>query len=678
MGNNGVNRLRGTTGNNILDGGGGADILIGGTGDDTYYVRSGTETISEWTFELSGGGNDTIIAFATYILPTDIENITLSGTAAANATGTMWDNILRDNNGINVLSGGDGSDTYYISNAGDTVVEDIDYSNPRDVDRVFTTVSYVIPYEVEELHLMGAANINGTGDNRDNRIWGNDGINVLRGRLGNDVIHAGAGDTVLAEEGNDLIHFTGIARGLNGGIDQDGLVGDVVGTTGGLTIDLRINRFLGFGATTVSAFEYLGDGVVGGASFAATGFDDSIMTNGPVFDPYGNVYGGNHLNDHVLLEGGNDRFTSFTGKDMADGGTGIDTAVIDWRGMDGLRLSPTEYWQIRWTTGTGGRNVFVADLYGLNPLGTFNLLGTANFELTATNFEYFEVYVGTMGGTFRGRASHDRLIGDIANDRLYGLGGDDALIGNGGLDYLDGGDGSDLLDGGADNDTLIGGLGADTMLGGSGNDRYLVDNVGDVVTDSSGTADRVDASIDYIIGGDIEMLVLTGTAHNGTGNASNNRIQGNALVNNLSGLGGVDQLFGYAGNDTLAGGDGNDTLNGGAGIDTLTGGLGRDVFTFDDGDTANSTANSDRITDFSHAELDRIDLRLIDANRNTAADDAFTFIGNTAFTGVAGQLRTFVNATATYVYADTDGNKASDFILIVNTATPLVAADFML
>jgi hypothetical protein len=50
-------------------------------------------------------------------------------------------------------------------------------------------------------------------------------------------------------------------------------------------------------------------------------------------------------------------------------------------------------------------------------------------------------------------------------------------------------------------------------------------------------------------------------------------------------------------------------------------------------------ANADRITDFSHAQGDRIDLAGIDARFTVAGDQAFSFIGTGLYTGVAGQLR---------------------------------------
>ncbi len=80
-------------------------------------------------------------------------------------------------------------------------------------------------------------------------------------------------------------------------------------------------------------------------------------------------------------------------------------------------------------------------------------------------------------------------------------------------------------------------------------------------------------------------------------------------------------------------------LRGGAGKDTLTGGIGGDRFVFAATGDSVTGANADRITDFSRAQGDRIDLSAIDANTGAAGNQAFTFIGSGAFTHHAGQLR---------------------------------------
>jgi Ca2+-binding RTX toxin-like protein len=153
------------------------------------------------------------------------------------------------------------------------------------------------------------------------------------------------------------------------------------------------------------------------------------------------------------------------------------------------------------------------------------------------------------------------------------------LFGTGSNNSLTGGTGNDLIYSGNGNDTLNGGLGADTLFGGSGNDIYLVDAIGDIVTEAlnAGT-DNVQSSVSWTLGDNFENLTLTGTsAINGTGNALNNVLTGNSADNTLSGGSGNDTLNGGLGNNYLIGGAGNDKLTGGVGADTFVGGLGNDT-----------------------------------------------------------------------------------------------------
>jgi len=59
------------------------------------------------------------------------------------------------------------------------------------------------------------------------------------------------------------------------------------------------------------------------------------------------------------------------------------------------------------------------------------------------------------------------------------------------------------------------------------------------------------ASLNWILGAELEELILSGTANlNGTGNALGNIITGNSGNNSLSGGVGNDSLVGGRGNDT--------------------------------------------------------------------------------------------------------------------------------
>jgi len=190
-----------------------------------------------------------------------------------------------------------------------------------------------------------------------------------------------------------------------------------------------------------------------------------------------------------------------------------------------------------------------------------------------------------------GTESDEDLIGSSGREQLYGYGGKDRLYANGGDDQLYGGAGNDLLDGGT---------GADIMYGGAGDDLYRVDNLADVVSETTvpgvddGGIDAVESTITYSLPGFVEKLYLKGTAAiNGTGNELANRLVGNDAANVLSGGGGDDVIYGNGGDDILIGGAGKDELWGGSGSDTF-------VFRVPD------ATSTDKVKDFSATDHDRI------------------------------------------------------------------------
>src|SRR5436190_1712066 len=270
-------------------------------------------------------------------------------------------------------------------------------------------------------------------------------------------------------------------------------------------------------------------------------------------------------------------------------------------------------------------------------------------------------------------------------ENAVGGSGNDLLIGNNVDNILRANGGDDGLNGGAGNDTLDGGTGADNMIGGTGNDLYYIDVTGDSVVELAGEGnDTVSSGISYALGDNVENLILTGSAANGTGNGLDNVLQGNGLANHLDGGAGADRLIGGDGTDWLTGGAGGDIFV--AEIDALK------------VDSKNGPLSLDLILDFKKGE-DKIDLSGIDAKSGVEGHQAFTFVGNASGNN-AGDLfaKTFgtINAAekslgidlhgldgntgpdgkVTIVFGNTDGGHP-DFAMVLFNTESINTTDFI-
>lgn len=636
-GNSAANVLTGNGGNNTLDGGGGTDSLVGGAGDDIYII-DGSDTITEG----ASAGTDTVRSSATYTLAANTENLILTGAGNINGTGTTTDNTLIGNVGNNVLTanagndtldggggtdslvGGTGDDIYYVDGS-DTITE----AASAGTDSVFSTATFTLSTNVENLTLTGASAINGTGNASANIITGNSSVNTLDGGNGNDTLDGGAG-----------------ADTMDGGANDDTFVVDNVGD---VIIDASGND------TVLSYIDYVLD--AGLQHLTLLGASDLDGTGNASV----NIMIGNSGNNTLLGDAGVDTINGGDGDDYLDGGTSADT-LVGGKGNDTYILDSGS------DVVTENANEGIDTVYAAF---TYSIASNANLEnLTLTS---------TIGHDLTGNALNNILTGGSGANVLTGNDGNDTLIGNAGVDVLRGGNGNDILDGGLGNDTAQNGdLGDDVYIFSSGLDSINETingggldtlriaggvNINDITTGQNGLDAKiyVNAGIDemtltnfHYTGAnqqnyDIEKIAfddgfittlenhLTWTwgttgAETLTGSSGHDTILAKAGNDVANGAGGDDDIHGGLGADTLSGGDGADLLHGGDdndilsgqdGEDFMFGGNGADTFVFEN---ANAWNNIDFIQDFSTAQGDKIDLRNILSSYHPGTDNLTDFV----------------------------------------------------
>ena len=680
-GNSAANVLTGLGGNDTLNGGTGADTMIGGLGSDSYTV----DNAGDVTTEAAGEGTDTVSSSITWTLAANVENLTLSGSAAINGTGNGDANVLTGNGANNVLTGlggndtlnggtgadtmvgGLGDDSYVVDNAGDVVTE----LAGQGTDLVTSSITWALGANLENLTLSGSATISGTGNGDANVLIGNSANNVLTGLGGNDLLNGGSGSDSMV-----------------GGLGDDTYVvdatGDVVTEAAGQGTDLV--------QTTLSSYTL------------ASNVENLTFTNTSA-----HVGTGNTLANVITGNAGNDTLNGGTGADTLIGGLGNDSYVVDDAGDVVTELS-----------GQGADLVTASVSYTISA-NVENLTLSGTSAINGTGNGDANVLTGNSGANvLTGLGGNDTLNGGAGNDTLIGGQGDDTYVVDAAGDVVTelAGAGTDtvqttlasytmaanvenltftntsahsgignvlanVMTGNSGADTLDGGAGADTLAGGAGNDTYVVDNAGDVTTEAAGAGtDTVSAALSWTLAANVENLTLNGSAAiDGTGNGDANVLTGNTGNNVLSGLDGNDTLSGGLGNDSLLGGIGNDRLTGGNGNDTLTGGGGTDTFVFET--APNLATNFDTVQDFTSGSdvlaISRavftgfaatgamsVDAFWSGAGVNTAHDATDRFIYNTT-TGVLWYDRDGTGSAAAVQVATLTGHPGlafSDFQII--------------
>ncbi|UEO01264.1 calcium-binding protein [Acidiferrobacter thiooxydans] len=556
-GNTGNDTLFAGSGNDTLVAGSGVDTLVGGTGNDTFVVNNTADVVTD----SPNTGTNTVLSSVNYVQPENVQSLTLTGATNLTATGNNQSGVLTANSGndtlisgtgVDTLVGGVGNDTFVVNNASDVITE----APGAGISTVFSSVSYTLPANLENLTLTGTANLTATGNNVNDVITGNAGRDTLIAGSGNDTLVAGSGvDTLIGGAGNDTFVVNNTA--------------DVVTEAANAGND-----------TVLSSVSYVQPQNVrnltltGSASLTATGNAQAGV---------------------LTANAGNDTLISGTGVDTLVGGVGNDTFVVN-----NTADMVTE-------AANAGNDTVLSSVSYVQPQNVQNLTLTGSANLTATG--------NNQAGTLTGNAGNDTLVAGSGNDTLVAGTGIDTLIGgsghttfvvnnardviieprggtatilssvsyrmpantttltltgsnnlvgmgNGSNDVITGNAGRDTLIGGFGNDTLVAGSGIDTLIGGFGSDTFVVNNTADVVRAFFHRGeDTVLSSVSYVQPENVQNLTLMGTANlTATGNNEGGVITGNS------------------GRDTLIAGNGSDTLVSGSGVDSLVGGLGRDTF----------------------------------------------------------------------------------------------------
>lgn len=578
-GNAAANTLRGGEGDDLIDGGAGVDTLLGGNGDDTYVVDSIADIVAEAT----GQGADLVRSSVSFTLPGNVESLTLTGSAAINGTGNVLANRLIGNAAANVLdgsagadsmAGGAGDDTYIVERIADAVYEGID----QGVDAVKSSISYTLGSHVENLTLMGAGAINGTGNDLDNVLAGNRAANVLTGGAGNDSYWVDGLDTVVerAGEGIDIVRSSASFT-LGAHLENLTLGGvDAINGTG----NAQDNVLVGNAAANVLVGGQ-GNDILDGAA----GMD--TMKGGAGDDTYV-VRDGDFTNAATRLRLGGWGAPAFVFEPQ-DGRLWLSASDADRDGLADavsfhFRQDPPagyHFGSLQLTTYGVGRN-FEPGFYDDAVRPAFGGPGHPGLDLDGSVIGFTEIagsftvhealfdYGGALpmllrfsadfeiaaspnpaAGSLRYNASGAGVVpeavvelvdegvdtvrsfidyvlpSNVENLVLVGAGSVSGR-GNALANRITGNSGGNWLDGGA---------GADVLTGGAGDDTYIVQDAGDTVLESAGEGfDRVISSRTYTLGANVENLILTGTsAINGTGNALDNGLTGNSAANVLRG-----------------------------------------------------------------------------------------------------------------------------------------------
>ncbi|WP_326525153.1 calcium-binding protein [Sphingomonas sp.] len=481
-------------GDDFVNIGSGLDRADGGAGRDGISANYGSDTLAiHWDLTANtysegadGVANDTR-AFSNFeyfgTLTTGSGNdVIVTKTGANNET----INTGLGDDRITVFEGGD------TVNAGaglDTLV--IDWSANNNGKRTYTAP-------------VANASLGGWNGHYDTPSGGGsvsytsiERFEITTGNGGDDITTADGDDIVNLNGGNDFVNVGSGFDRADGGADIDGITADYGTETLAINWDLTANTYSeGTDGTAndqraFSNFEYFGTLTTGSGN-------DVIVTT--------TVDAGEIINTGA----GDDRITVFAGSDVVNGGSGLDTLVIDWSANGNYKRT---YSAPAPNGSLGGWN------------GAFDT-PSGGGAVTYTSIERFEITTGNGG------------------DDITTADGDDIVILNGGDDFVNVGSGFDRADGGADRDGISANYASETLA----INWNLTANTYSEGADGVANDKRAFSNFEYFgtltTGSGNDVIVTTATSANETINTG----------------AGDDRITVFEGVDTVNGGAGNDTL----------------------------------------------------------------------------------------------------------------------
>ena len=492
-GGKGDDVLRGGTGSDVLEGGAGADLLDGGgymvddDGDPTETRLDEGNSADTAAYTLSDMPVTINMSYVGNPDPTKVE--AAGGHAEGdtfmsieNVTGSMHDDMLAGDSGVNSIKGGMGDDTIKGTGSADPDAEDMGdrLSGGEGMDTLYG----------------GAGNDTLDGGMGDDALKGDDGSDTLRGGPGADKLFGGRFDPETMMAGDDDVKTATVTFNENGRITAaTGDTADYSMSEEGVMVSLTPDdhdddrntpdNIMGKGGDAE------GDELQGIENL--TGSDHKDMLGGDSGDNYLKGGAGNDWDEEAIRgregglfgEGGDDTIAGGSGNDWLNGG-GDDDYLLGDSGHDMLLGGPGGgYTAAVAQVVDGDGNVttpaspemFAETLKGGSGNDTLKG-GLSDADTPAPEVELLDGGTGNDTADYSDHGATNAVTITLDDDGNFNddpdaTGFDAALDRLISIENLTGGAGNDALTGNKFANILAGGAGEDTLMGGGGSDTFV-------------------------------------------------------------------------------------------------------------------------------------------------------------------------------------------------------------